>query len=297
LKKKIILITGSSGFIGNFFLRYALKKGLKVIDILRKKNYHNSSLKLLRKKYSKNYESIFYSKSTELQKKLENKKKIDYFINFATLYKNSHLHSEIPAFIESNIIFPSIILDLIYSKVNKVINFGTMMQHVNGKDYTPKNFYASTKSAFEMILNFYTSQNKKLKYYNLKFYESFCEIDNREKLIPTLLKNYKKNKTTTIISSKLELNIIHLNDIIKAIDIVLNKNFKSGNYCLKQTKNIKIKNFLFTINKNLKKKIKVNYLNKKMKKPLLSRLKSLPNWKADSKLEQKIKRQFYNADN
>ena len=34
-----------------------------------------------------------------------------------------------------------------------------------------------------------------------------------------------------------------------------------------------------------------------MKKPLLSRLKSLPNWKADSKLEQKIKRQFYNADN
>ena len=34
-----------------------------------------------------------------------------------------------------------------------------------------------------------------------------------------------------------------------------------------------------------------------MKKTLLSRLKLLPYWKADTKLEQKIKKQFYNEDN
>ena len=37
-------------------------------------------------------------------------------INFATLYKNSHLNSEIPKFIDSNITFPSIVLDTILIK-------------------------------------------------------------------------------------------------------------------------------------------------------------------------------------
>ena len=66
------------------------------------------------------------------------------------------------------------------------------MQHNDGISYIPKNFYASTKSAFEMIANFYALQNYKLKIYNLKFYESFSEADTRKKLIPTLLRNYKK---------------------------------------------------------------------------------------------------------
>ena len=253
MKKKTILITGSTGFIGNLFLERALRKGYNIIDILRKKNQNNVKIKILKKRYSKTYNSIFYSQLSEINTKLKNKK-IDYFINFATLYKNSHSHSEIPFFIQSNIIFPSIVLDLIFKKINKIVNFGTMMQHINGTDHLPLNFYASTKSAFEMILNYYTSQNKNLRFYNLKLYESFAESDNRKKLIPTLIKNFKKNKTTTIVSNKLELNIVHTNDIIEAIDIVLNKNIKSGNYCLKQPKNIKINNLISKINKRSKKK-------------------------------------------
>ena len=71
----------------------------------------------------------------------------------------------------------------------------------------PKNFYASTKSALEMIINFYALKNKNLKFYNIKFYESFSENDQRKKLIPTLIKNYQNNKETKINSKKLELNI------------------------------------------------------------------------------------------
>ena len=35
------------------------------------------------------------------------------------------------------------------------------MQHLDGLNHTPKNFYASTKSSFEMILNYYAFKNKK----------------------------------------------------------------------------------------------------------------------------------------
>jgi len=291
LKKKILLITGSSGFIGNLFLKSALEKNYIIFDILRVKNKKNKDLNFLRKKYRKNYKSIFYSKYSNLSKELKNKK-IDYFINFATLYKNTHSYNEIPKFIDSNITFPNMLMDLIHLKIKKVINFGTMMQHTSGKDYNSKNLYASTKSAFEIILNYYYSKNKNFKYYNLKFYESFDENDKRKKLIPTLIKNYKKNKKTNIISGKLELNLIHVKDIINAINILLKKNFMSGTYCLKNMRNIKIKDLIKNINKKSEKKLKIKFLNYKISEFNKNYFKILPNWSSDKNIKKKILSQF-----
>ncbi len=291
MKNKTILITGSSGFIGNFFLENALNKNFKIIDVLRYKNKNNKNLNKLRKKFKSSYKSIYYKDVDEIEKQLKNKR-IDFFINFATFYKASHSHREIVKFINSNILFPSIILDLIFLKVKKVINFGSMMQHLDGNNYKPKNFYSSTKSAFEMILSFYSLINKKTKFYNLKLYESFSKIDKRKKLIPTLIKNFKSNKKTTILSSKLELNIVHIDDIIKAIYIILDNNIKNGTYCLKSNKNIGIKKLISKINYNSKKKIKVKYLNRRISKVKKTKIKLLPSWRADKNIQNKIMEEF-----
>ena len=294
--RKKILITGSSGFIGYTFLKDSLNKNYHIVDILRKKNRNNKKLLKLKKMFPKSYKSIFFSKKEEIAKKLMNKK-FDIMINFATLYKNNHSNSEIPKFIESNITFPTIILDSIYKDIKKFINFGTMMQHLDGKNYVPKNFYASTKSAFEMISNYFSITNTKVRYYNLKFYESFSEDDIRNKLIPTIFKNYKKNKITYINSSKLELNIVHTDDILKAIYNILDQNIKSGDYCLKNRKNIKIKNLIKSINLKLKNKIKVKYLGNILNKPTKSSLKMLPKWKSDMSIQNRIKKKFLNENN
>ena len=294
--KKKLLITGSSGFVGNLFLKNALKNGYHVIDVLRDKNKKNKDLNQLRKVYSKSYKSIFYKKYKDINKKLKNQK-FDSFINFATLYKNSHLNNEIQSFIESNIVFPSIILDTIAVKVKKIINLGTMMQHVDGKNYIPQNFYASTKSAFEMICTFFIKKNKRMKFYNIKFYESFSELDKRKKLIPTLYKNFKKNKTTNIITKNLQLNIIHADDLIKSIYLLLKRNIKSGNYCLKNNKNIKINKLIKSINSKSPTPLKVKFLGNKSIKPNKSFLKTLPKWKADISIQKKIEKFFYNEIN
>ena len=289
--KKKLLITGSSGFIGNLFLKNALKNGYHVIDVLRAKNTKNKDLNQLRKIYPKSYNSIFYKKYKDINNKLKDKK-FDGFINFATLYKNSHLNNEIQSFIDSNIIFPSIILDAIVIKVKKVINIGTMMQHVDGKNYIPQNFYASTKSAFEMICSYFGKKNKHMKLYNLKFYESYSELDKRKKLIPTLYKNFKKNKTTEIVTRNLELNVIHTDDLIKSIYILLKKNIKSGNYCLKNNKNININQLIKSINSKSPNSLKVKFLGNKSIKPKKSFLKTLPKWKADITIQKKIEKYF-----
>ena len=294
--KKKILITGSSGFIGYIFLKDALKKKYYIVDILRSKNKKNKKLLKLKKLFPQYYKSIFFSKKSDIKKKLKGKK-FDLIINFATLYKDSHSNSEIPKFIDSNITFPSIILDSIFSNIAKFINFGSMMQHLDGINHTPKNFYASTKSSFEMILNYFAKKNKKLRFYNLKLYESFFENDHRHKLIPTLFKNFKNNNVTTINSKNLELNIIHTDDILNAIYTIINNNVKSGTYCLKNQNNIKIKNLIDSINSSSRKKLKIKFLKNHPIKPQKSYLKILPKWKADIKIKSKIENIFLNEDN
>jgi|TARA_B110000238_G_scaffold15285_1_gene14916 nucleoside-diphosphate-sugar epimerase len=296
LKKKTLLLTGTTGFIGNKFLLFALSNNFLVIDILRVKNRKNEKIKKLRNSYPTIYKNIFFSNNNELSRKLKNIK-ADYFINFATLYNNSHTHNQINDFIDSNILFPTLIYDLINFKVKKMINFGSMMQHSENEKLISKNLYAATKNAFEMISNYYANINVRSKFYNIKFYESVGDNDTRKKLIPTIINNYKRNIITPIISKKLSLNMIHTDDIISSIMILLNNNIKSGSYCIKNKKNIMIRNLISILNKGLNKKIKVKYGNKSIISSNHNNLTILPKWKPINNLEDKIIKIFKNEIN
>jgi len=293
LKNKTLLLTGTSGFIGYKFLSFALLNNFSVIDILREKNKKNKKIEKLRKAYPKKYKNIFFSSSNELSKKIKNIK-ADYFINFATLYSNHHTHMQIGKFINSNILFPTLIYDSINKKTKMMINFGSMMQHSNNKELTSKNLYSATKNAFEMISNYYSITNKKTKFYNIKFYESFGENDTRKKIIPTIIDNYKKNKITKVISKNLSLNIIHTDDIINSIMILINNNIKSGTYCIKNKNNIRIHELICALNKGLNKKIRVKYGNKYTTSKYQNILNILPKWKPTRDLEDKIIKTFKN---
>ena len=116
-------------------------------------------------------------------------------------------------------------------------------------------------------------------------------------MIPTIINNYKKNKLTNIISKQLTLNIIHTDDIINSIMILLNNEIKSGSYCIKNTNNINISDLINTLNKNLDKKINVKYGNKSIIFNYLNNLKILPKWKPIKNLESKIIKIFKNETN
>mgnify|MGYP006086198681 FL=1 len=296
MKKKILLLTGTTGFVGYKFLSFALSNGFSVVDILREKNKKNKKIRELRNTYPKKYKNIFFANNNNLSSQLKDIK-ADYFINFATLYSNNHSHSQIVDFIDSNILFPTLIYDIINNKIKKMINFGSMMQHSKDEKLVSKNLYAATKNAFEMIANYYANTNNKTKFYNIKFYESFGDNDKRKKIIPTIIKNYKQNKITKITSKQLALNIIHTDDIINSIMILLNNNITSGTYCIKNTNNIKISQLIIMLNKVLNKKIKVKYGNKSITSNYHNNLKILPNWKPNKNLENKIIKTFKNETN
>ena len=280
--KQRILITGSTGFIGSHILNLLLKKNIYIYDILREKNKKNRYIKKLKK--NKNYFPIFYKEFKELEKKLK-KKKINTVINCATYYSTKNDIKAIQNLIETNIVFCSIILEILKKKIKKFINFGSMMEYSYNNHFSPKNFYAVTKFSFQKIEQFYKKYNPKIKFYDLKLYETYGDNDKREKIIPTIIKKYSQNKNIKIVSRNLTMNFIHIESLMLAIEMVINNKVQEGEYCIKNKKFTKIKNIIDLLNRKLKKKIKTKYLSSKKFLNYKNKLKNFPSWSDKKNLE------------
>ena len=281
--KKKILITGSTGFIGSNILSLLLKKNIYIYDVLRDKNKNNKNINKL--KNNKNYHPIFYKKFNELEKKIK-KLKVDTIINCATYYSNKNDIKTIQHLTQTNIIFCSIILEILKDKIKKFINFGSMMEYSSGNHFSPKNFYAITKYSFQKIEEFYKLNNKKIKFYNLKLFETYGDSDKRKKIIPTIIKLYSQNKNITIVSKKLEMNFVHIESLLIAVNMIISNKVKEGEYCIKNNKFTNIRELINKLNKKLKIKIKTNYLSSKSFSNSSKQLKKFPYWEDNKNLEK-----------
>ena len=255
MKKSKILITGSTGFIGSSILSFLKKKNFQTYAILKDNKKRNI-------KSYKNYHLILYKNLSELEKKLKNHK-FNVLINCATLYSKDDDPKTMLNMIEANISLFSIVLKQTIKDINLIINFGSMMEHIRNKNKSYTNFYSITKSTMQKIINFFIYK-KKIKFINIKLFESYGENDQRKKIIPTIIKNYKNNVITRVKPANLKLNFINVTSIIKIIEnILIKKKLASGDYCLKNQKFVNIKSLVTSLNKTLKKKIKIKFISQK----------------------------------
>jgi dTDP-D-glucose 4,6-dehydratase len=159
-----------------------------------------------------------------------------------------------------------------------------MQEHYQNKEYMPDCLYAATKRSLDKLLFFYKIKLTKIKFYNLKFYETYSANDKRKKLVPIIKQHYINNLTTTLASKTLNLNFLHVDDVCRAVNIIINKNIKSGEYQIQAKKFSNPKNLIDKFNKMNFKKIKyttkdnnifnINYI-----------LKKLPYWKQTINIE------------
>ena len=278
MRKKSILLTGGSGFLG-FNLIKALSDNYKLLLILKKKDK--------KIKANKDLKIIYYKNAQSLNKLKKNK--IDYIIHCATHYRKNHEFNDIEKMSDSNLVLGNIILELnnIF-RVKKFLNFSTVWENYDGIQNNSKNLYSSYKQAFSNILNYYKKNFPKTKFYNIFLSETFGEFDKRRKLISILKNNYKKNKLSKIVSKNLKVNVLNVKDIIKAVKIILNKNIKSGDYVLKNDKNVFIRDIIKHLNKKSKKKVKIKYLSSKIISEKIYNYKTLPLWRPSNSKTQNI---------
>ena len=242
---KKILLTGATGFIGSNILR-ELSHRYKFFCLIRSK----------KKIKKKNVASINFRNFSELNNIL-NKNKFFAVLHCATYYKKKHSHNDVNKMIKANLVLGNKILEnknILYCK--KFINLTTTWENYNGVENNPANLYSAYKLAFSNILKFYMKKLTNTKFYNIYLSDTFGGNDSRKKLFNTLKEDYKKRKTTILLSKNIKMNIINVKDIVSGIDALLIKNIKQGNYSILNSSFTDVVKFLIYFNKHKKKKIK-----------------------------------------
>ena len=266
-----ILLTGATGFIGSNILK-EIRLNNKVFIIQR----FESKKKI---KKTKNIKIITFKNYNILSNKLK-KIKVDTIIHCATHYKKEHIQKDILKFIQSNILLGNIILENL-KKLNakQFINFSTTWEDFDNKENNPRNLYAAYKKSFNCLIQYYKKKIPNINFIDLMIVDTFGENDKRQKLINTLRNNYIKKKTSKIISKRLYLNLINVEDIVNAVKILLKNKIQPGKYILKNSNYFNLFELIEYINKNNNNnRIKVKWLSNTLIKDKILKYKKLKNW-------------------
>ena len=150
------------------------------------------------------------------------------------------------------------------------------------------NLYAVYKKGFSIILDFYRKNYQKVKFYELMISDTFGKNDHRKKIINILKMNYKKKKTTNIVSKKLHLNLLNISDIVSATNLILKKSIIPKKYLLKNKADTKIFNLIKIFNKQNEKPLKVKWLSNRLIKNKIYSYDKLKGWKPNNSNIQDI---------
>lgn len=263
-----ILITGGSGFIGNGLLEKFKKK--KIILVVRE----NSKINV------KDVKILKYRNFSDLTSKLKNIK-TKTVIHCATHYVKKHQLNDIEQMIKANVLLGSIILELSKKmKVSKFINITTIWELTLINSIKQVSFYSLTKNIFSKIIKFYSTNYKKIKFYNLYLSDTFGDNDKREKILNVIKKKIHKKEEIVINSKYLKMNFLNIKDVVNAVSLVeVNNRLKSGKYLVCNKKNFEISKIINDYNLLNKKKINYKFENEKKINTKIPAIPILPNWK------------------
>ena len=237
---KNLLITGGCGFIGSNYINYIFNKydDFNIINI--DAMYYCASENNINKEVrdSERYKLIKGNLcSYDLLYHIVNDYKIDYIIHFAAQSHVQNSFEDALQYTKDNIVGTHNLLEVVrkYGKLIKFIHvstdevYGESMIEKNENKKTeesilcPTNPYAATKASAELIAQSY--------YYSFNIPIIITRGNNvygpnqyPEKIIPKFIKLLKENNKVTIQGDGSNVRaFIHVNDVVKAFDIILEK--------------------------------------------------------------------------
>ena len=237
---KNLLITGGCGFIGSNYINYIFNKydDFNIINI--DAMYYCASENNINEdvRNSERYKLIKGNLcSYDLVYHIVNDYKIDYIIHFAAQSHVQNSFEDALQYTKDNIVGTHNLLEVVrkYGKIIKFIHvstdevYGESMIEKNENKKTeesilcPTNPYAATKASAELIAQSY--------YYSFNIPIIITRGNNvygpnqyPEKIIPKFIKLLKENNKVTIQGDGSNVRaFIHVDDVVKAFDIILEK--------------------------------------------------------------------------
>lgn len=288
-----ILLTGSSGFIGNNFLNYLNKSKHNILAV-----YNTKKPKVEKK--SSNISFLKYDIKKKLPKKIIkfNPEVVFHlawqgipnfnFINSELNYKNSYIF--LKSLIEQ-------------TKVKKLIVSGSCFEYYNIKNKEKfekyKYFIHAKKNLYYLLKHICYEKKISLGWFRIFFV--YGEGQRKNSLIPYILRSLKKGKTPKIFNINEENDYIHVDDVSSLFMRIIKTKFKSDIYDLGSGKLTSVHKILNIIKKKmildkLKIQNKKNYkksFKKKLKANMIKVLNTF-NWSTKLNINEGIEKIFYN---
>ena len=289
----IVLITGSSGFIGFHLSNFFLKRGYKVIGLDNHNGYYSKRIKnkrLLFLKKNKNFnffktnianpvklEKIFYNYNPDVVYHLSGQPGVLYSLKNPKIYKINN-------FIATKNICKLCkkyeIKNFFFASSSSIYGDQKIFPIKESSKPFPKNPYARTKLNSEKVIQKIFKKSK-IRYLIFRFFTVYGPLGRPDMFIHKFLKGIEKNKTISLFNNGLNFrDFTYIDDVVKILFLFLKKNTdkKIINICRSKTirtielvnilkkscnkKNIKIKMTGFVKGEMLK----THGSNKKLKK-------------------------------
>ena len=140
----------------------------------------------------------------------------DVTFHLATHFVAQHAADDIVPLVEANLSLPLRLAEaLAASGPSRIVNAGTVWQHVGNAPYRPKGVYAATKQAAEDLLRAYAELDL-LSVCTLVLTDAYGPDDPRPKLLPTLLRAARDGDTLTMGSGRPYVDLVHVDDVVAA---------------------------------------------------------------------------------
>lgn len=198
-----LLLTGATGYIGRGLVPMLESAGHEVVCLVRSAQA-STATGLVCREIPGTLEEL-----TGLLKELQP----DAVVHLASLFLAGHRPEQAPELIESNIAFPSRLLEAMKGAgVGRFLNTGTIFQSADGGPGAPFNLYAATKQAFEEILYHY-ARNEGFRVLTLRLADTFGIGDTRRKLVQLLVDAAVRKESLGLSPGEQKLSLTWVDDV------------------------------------------------------------------------------------
>jgi nucleoside-diphosphate-sugar epimerase len=212
-----IAVTGATGYVGSRLALHLSAAGAQVTAIVRPQSILGELERL-------NCKAAIAFAETDAQ--YSNLREIllaarpDAVVHVAAARDGGDGESETRRLIESNILFPALLLAAMKgANVAGLVNTGTSWQNAGADRHRPMNLYAATKQAFEALIEHHAEAG--IRAITLRLFDVYGANDNRGKIISLLGEAARTGVALDMSPGHQRVDFVHVSDVCRAYAIAL----------------------------------------------------------------------------